>query len=434
MANEQATCDTVLKGGVVIDPATGRNGRFDVGILAGRISAIEPTLATDGGTKVIDVAGKLVIAGMIDTHAHVNAARFRGSYAYEHVTGKFGLNADMVGVRSATTTVIDQGGPSCMTIRGFRHFVAEPASSRVLAFISNYLVGGLEGHYYPQLYGPGGVNVDHTVRAIDENRDIVKGVKSHAEIGGASRWGLEVVKLGQRIAREADIPLYIHLGQLWPTADRAAVDADAYMREFVPLMGEGDVLAHPFTRHPGGFVSEETGEVHPVIWEAIERGVVVDVGHGSHFSFDMARRTLDAGIRPFTLGADMHGYNVRMPQPGMSEEERTASPFAGIAPFNLTIAMTDLLALGLPLEEVVATVTANAAKLIRMEDELGSLAVGREADVTVLDVLKGRFQLSDNSGVEMVTDTLIRPAFCLRGGTRIDADSLLVPPAIEAAA
>ena len=424
MANEQATCDTVLKGGVVIDPATGRNGRFDVGVLAGRISAIEPTLATGGGTKVIDVAGKLVIAGMIDTHAHV----------YEHVTGKFGLNADMVGVRSATTTVIDQGGPSCMTIRGFRHFVAEPASSRVLAFISNYLVGGLEGHYYPELYGPGGVNVDHTVRAIDENRDIVKGVKSHAEIGGASRWGLEVVKLGQRIAREADIPLYIHLGQLWPTADNAAIDADAYMREFVPLMGEGDVLAHPFTRHPGGFVSEETGEVHPVIWEAIERGVVVDVGHGSHFSFDMARRTLDAGIRPFTLGADMHGYNVRMPQPGMSEEERTASPFAGIAPFNLTIAMTDLLALGLELEEVIATVTANAAKLIRMEDELGSLAVGREADVTVLDVLKGRFQLSDNSGVDVVTDTLIRPAFCLRGGTRIDADSLLVPPAIEAAA
>ena len=144
MANEQATCDTVLKGGVVIDPATGRNGRFDVGILAGRISAIEPTLATGGGTKVIDVVGKLVIAGMIDTHAHV----------YEHVTGKFGLNADMVGVRSATTTVIDQGGPSCMTIRGFRYFVAEPASSRVLAFISNYLVGASKATTIPSSTAP----------------------------------------------------------------------------------------------------------------------------------------------------------------------------------------------------------------------------------------------------------------------------------------
>ena len=424
MASEQTAYDLILKGGTVIDPATGRNGRLDVGVLAGRIGAIEPALTPRGGAKVIDVTGKLVIAGMIDTHAHI----------YEHVTGKFGLNADMVGVRSASTTLIDQGGPSCMTIRGFRHFVAEPASSRVLAFISNYLVGGLEGHYYPELYGPGGVNVDHTVRAIGENRDIVKGVKSHAEIGGASRWGLEVVKLGQRIAREADVPLYIHLGQLWPTADNAVIDADDYVRELVPLMGEGDVLAHPFTRHPGGFVSAETGEVHPVILEALERGVVVDVGHGSHFSFDMARRALDAGIRPFTLGADMHGYNVRVPQPGMSEEERAANPFAGVAPFNLTIAMTELLALGLELEDVIATVTANAAKLIRMEDALGSLAVGREADISVLEVLKGRFQLSDNSGVEVVTDTLLRPVFCLRAGTRYDADSLLVPPAIEAAA
>ena len=424
MASEQTAHDTILRGGTVIDPATGRNGRFDVGVRAGRISAIEPSLASGGATNVVDVAGKLVIAGMIDTHAHI----------YEHVTGRFGLNADMVGVRSASTTIIDQGGPSCMTIRGFRHFVAEPASSRVLAFISNYLVGGLEGHFYPELYGPDGVNVDHTVRAIGENRDIVKGVKSHAEIGGASRWGLEIVKLGKRIAREADVPLYIHLGQLWPTADRAIIDADEYMRELVPLMGEGDVLAHPFTRHPGGFVCAETGEVHPVIWEALDRGVVVDVGHGSHFSFDMARRTLDAGIRPFTLGADMHGYNVSVPESGMSDEERISNPFAGVAPFNLTIAMTELLALGLEIEEVVATVTANAAKLIRMEDALGSLAVGREADISVLDVLKGRFLLSDNSGAEVVADTLVRPAFCLRGGVRHDADSPLVPPVIEAAA
>lgn len=424
MANGRTAYDTILKGGAVVDPATGRDGRFDVGIRGDRIAAIEPRLAGGPGTEVVDVAGKLVVAGMIDTHAHV----------YEHVTGKFGLNADMVGVRSATTTLIDQGGPSCMTIRGFRHFVAEPAASRVLAFISNYLVGGLEGHLYPELYGPGGVNVDHTVRAIGENRDLVKGVKSHAEIGGASRWGLEVVKLGRRIAREADVPLYVHLGQLWPTADGAAIDADEYVRELVPLLGEGDVLAHPFTRHPGGFVSGETGEVHPVIREAIERGVAVDVGHGSHFSFDMARRALDAGIRPFTLGADMHGYNVRMPQPGLSEDERSANPFAGVAPFNLTVAMTELLALGLDLAEVVATVTANAAKLLRMEDALGSLDVGRGADVSVLDVLKGRFLLSDNSGAEVVTDTLLRPAFCLRGGMRIDADSPLVPPAIEAAA
>ena len=228
----------------------------------------------------------------------------------------------------------------------------------------------MEGHYYPDLYGPTGVNVDHTVRAIAENRDLVKGIKGHAEIGGASRWGLEVIKLAKEIARQSGLPLYIHLGQLWPTKDRTIIDADEYVRQLAPLMEEGDILAHPFTRHPGGFVSAETGEVHPVIWEALERGVTVDVGHGSHFSFDMARRALDAGIRPFTLGADMHGYNVRAPQPGMSKDEKESNPFAGVAPFNLTIAMTELLALGLELDEVIATVTANPAKLIAM-DEIG---------------------------------------------------------------
>ncbi len=234
------------------------------------------------------MSGKIVIAGMIDTHAHV----------YQHVTGKFGLNADMVGIDSGVTTVVDQGGPSCMTIPGFRHFVVEPSKTRVLCFISAYLVGGLEGHLYPSLYGPDQLDVKATIRAGRANADIVRGVKAHAEIGGASRWGLEVIKIGKRISSELGVPLYIHLGQLWPVKDGATIDPDEVVRELMPLMEAGDVLAHPFTRHPGGFVSAATGEVHPVVWAALERGVTVDVGHGSHFSFEMARRTIAAGIRP----------------------------------------------------------------------------------------------------------------------------------------
>lgn len=415
--------DTLLKGGTVVDPAAGRNDLFDVAIADGSIAAIAPDLEPGEARQVIDVAGKLVIPGMIDTHAHV----------YQHVTGKFGLNADLCGVRSGVTALVDQGGPSCMTLPGFRHFVAEPAKTHVLCYISAYLVGGLEGHYYPELYGPSGVNVEHTVRAIEANRDLVKGIKCHAEIGGASRWGLEVIKLAKEISRRAEVPIYIHLGQLWPTKDGTAVDADLLVEELVPILDAGDVLAHPFTRHPGGFVSAETGEVHPVIFEALARGVTVDVGHGSHFSFDMARRALDAGIRPFTLGADMHGYNVKAPSPDLSEEEKASNPFYGVAPFNLTIAMSELLALGLDLEEVVSTVTANPAKLLRMEDAIGMIEPGREADLSVLELLTGRFRLTDNSNEEIIADRLLRPAFCVRAGERVDADSPFVPPAEIAA-
>src|SRR5205814_1043691 len=131
---QSAPYDLVLRGGRVIDPAQGLDGLLDVAVRDGRIAAIGKGLP--GPTReTIDVRGKLVLPGMIDTHAHV----------YRYVSGRFGMDADMVGVHSGVTTVIDQGGPSCMTLPGFRHFVAEPAKTRVYAFLSSYLVGGLEG-------------------------------------------------------------------------------------------------------------------------------------------------------------------------------------------------------------------------------------------------------------------------------------------------
>jgi dihydroorotase len=414
--------DLLLKGGRVIDPAAGRDEVTDVAVGQGRIVALGRDLPV-GTAEVVDVAGKLVLPGMIDSHGHI----------YEHVTGKFGLNPDMVGVRSGVTTVIDQGGASCMTIGGFRHFIAEPSKTRALAFISAYLVGGLEGHLYPELYGPGQVNVQHTVRAARENADIVRGVKAHAETGGISRWGLDVIKLGKRIASEAGLPLYVHLGQLWPVADEAEVDADEVVSQLVPLLEEGDILAHPYTRHPGGFISDKTGEVHPFVRRALDRGVTIDIGHGSHFSFEMARKVTAAGIKPHTLGADMHGYNVRAP--GASDDAaRSDNPFFGVAPFNLTNAMTKLLTLGLPLADVVASVTSNPARMLGMTDTIGTLAPGLEADISVLDLRRGAFPLADNSGVKVIAQEALVPLFCLRAGIRYEADSPLIPPALSEAA
>lgn len=414
--------DIIIANGTVIDPATNRSGRFDVAIADGKIAAVEPDLSNSPAKERIDASDQLVIPGMIDTHAHV----------YQYVTGKFGLSADLVGVQSGVTTLVDQGGPSCMTIGGFRHYVAEQAKSRVLCFISCYLVGGLEGHLYPDLYGPGGVNKEHTIKVALENLDLVRGIKAHAEIGGQSRWGLDVIKIGKEISRTTKLPLYIHLGQLWPTADSAPIpDADELINELTPLMEPGDILAHPFTRHPGGFVSSK-GEVHPILLEAVHnRGVRVDVGHGSHFSFDVARTALEAGITPYTLGADMHGYNVTVPS-GQSDADREANPFFGVAPFNLTIAMTELLHLGVGLEDVVAMVTSNPAEMLGMSDTIGSLQVGAAADVSVLAIDTGRFLLSDNSGAEEISDKLIRPLYCLKDGIRYDATSPLVPDAIAA--
>jgi dihydroorotase len=423
---DSTTFDLLLRGGHVICPASGINGGMDVGIRNGRIATIQSDILPSSAKEVTDVRGKLVLPGLIDTHAHV----------YQYVTGRFGMNADLVGVQSGVTTVIDQGGPSCMTLPGFRHFVVEPAKTRVYAFLSAYLVGGLEGHAYPNLYSPDGVDIDATIAAAKANRDLVRGIKGHAEIGGFARWGIKVLEMSAEIARQADVPLYVHFGQLWglPESGANGEDADTILERVIPVLRPGDILAHPFTRHPGGFV-DRNGNVHRVISAALERGLKVDVGHGSHFSYRLARKALAAGIVPDTLGADMHGYNTHVPAPAGTPKEHPDDenhPFAGQARFSLTQAMSSMLALGLSLEQVVPMVTSNPAKMLGLSEELGALRPGMTADVSVLSDIRGRFVLRDNERTEVIAERLLQPAFCLRAGQRIDAVASILPQAVAA--
>jgi dihydroorotase len=418
--------DVLLRGGHVICPASEINGVMDVAVRDGKIAAVQKDILPTSAKETIDARGRIVLPGMIDTHAHV----------YRYVSGRFGLDADLVGVHSGVTTLIDQGGPSCMTLPGFRHFVVNTAKSRVYAFLSSYLVGGLEGHLYPNLYSPDCINIQATVDAAKANTDIVRGIKGHAEIGGFARWGIKVLQMSAEIGRKTNLPLYVHFGQLWglPKSGANGEDADTILERVIPELRPGDVLAHPFTRHPGGFVNRE-GQVHEVIQAALARGLKVDVGHGSHFSYRLARKALDAGIIPGTLGADMHGYNTYVPPPPGTPAEHAddeAHPFAGQAKFSLTQAMSSMLALGLTLEQVVPMVTTNAAAMIGKLGEHGTLKPGAAADVSVLADERGRFILRDNEKNQVVAERLLQPVFCLLDGKRYDANATILPEAVAA--
>src|SRR3954469_25248890 len=418
--------DVLLRGGRVICPASGIDGVMDIAVQNGRVAAVQPSILPTSAREVIDVAGRIVLPGLIDSHAHV----------YQYVTGRFGMNPDMVGVQSGVTTLVDQGGPSCMTLPGFRHFVAETAQSRVLAFLSTYLVGGLEGHYYPNLYSPDCVDIDATVKAAVANRDLVRGIKAHAEIGGFARWGIRVIEMAAEIGRRADLPVYVHFGQLWglPESGANGEDVDTILTRVIPLLRPGDVLAHPFTRHPGGFINRE-GEVHPVIQAAIDRGLKIDVGHGSHFSYRLARKAIDAGIIPTTLGADIHGYNTHVPAPAGTPGEHVDDenhPFAGQAKFSLVQAMSSMMALGLTLEQVVPMVTSHPAEMLGLSGTIGALKPGMDADVSVLAQKQGRYVLRDNEKTEVIADRLLQPAFCLRAGVKYDAVASILPQAVAA--
>jgi dihydroorotase len=424
--------DMILTGGRVLDPANGLDGIMDIGIGGGKIVAIAPTVEA-ADAKRVSVAGSVVTPGIIDTHAHV----------YQHVSGDFGLNPDMVGVRSGVATVVDQGGASALTIDGFKHFIVEPSKTRVLCYVSAYLAGGLLGHKYVDLYGPTGINVGAIVKAATDNPGLIKGIKAHAEPGGYSRWGVESLKLAKQASREVKLPVYVHLGTLWPEKAGVSVDAKTIIDEVVPLLDEGDILAHPFTRYPSGFVSAD-GSIHPLVREALDKGVRIDVGRGAHFSFDNAKAVLDGGIMPFTIGADQHGYNVKLTgekrwyrgiftDTDLAPDDAPVDDSPYSTPLGMLHAMTELMALGIELPDLVRMATANSAAILGLSGEIATLRPGAPADVSIFRVLEGEWMLEDSNGVKVKTDRFLKPEMVVRAGEIITADSPIIPEFAAAA-
>ena len=136
------------------------------------------------------------------------------------------------------------------------------------------------------------------------------------------------------------------------------------------------------------------------------------------------------------MGGDVHGYTIGRLEDhawdgGYFDEARSddAAPPAAIGGakvYSLTQVLNELLALGIQLEDVVRMVTCNAAAMLGMTGEIGTLAPGTVADVTVLATDHGRFTLSDSLGEEITSSMRLRPEVTVRAGKVSRRDSPLL--------
>jgi dihydroorotase len=109
--------DLVLRGGRVIDPASGRDETADVAFGDGKVNKIARDLPANGA-EIVDVPGLLVVPGLIDLHTHV----YWGGTS-------LGVDAAEVARRSGTTTFVDAGSAGSDIFHGFRRHVIEPSPS-----------------------------------------------------------------------------------------------------------------------------------------------------------------------------------------------------------------------------------------------------------------------------------------------------------------
>lgn len=412
---DRAHYDLLVKGGRVVDVAQNIDGTMDVGITDGRIASIAANISEDLADRVLCARGAIVSPGFIDLHVHV----------FEWLTN-FGLRPDDAGVQSGVTTVVDQGSCGVWTFEGFRAFVAEPAETDVRCFLSVNVAGALRGGLNgPELHSPEMVDVDGLAAMARDHPSIVRGIKCHGESGAISHWGMEVLKRACEAGERAGLPLYVHTGELFPVIEANRPEPEGVLGRVLEVLRPGDIVAHCYSNRPDGVMGRRE-HVPPELRDAVDRGIHLDLGHGVNFCFEIARRMMGEGLFPFTISSDVHGDFDSMHNDALLD-------------YSLWGALSKLVALGMDLELALAAVTEKPARILGCEDEIGSLAIGSIADVTILRAISGDWVFTDATGEQLSVDTRFAPIWVVRAGQVIKPDGRLLrdlggPSAIAQAA
>lgn len=351
---EAQQIDILLKGGHLIDPKNGINSYMDVAIGDGKILEVAENISTENAQQIIDVAGLYVTPGLIDFHVHF------GNYHPRFPPDGFTF-------RAGVTTAVDGG-----TV-GWRNYhliedVVQTSRTRILAFLA--IVGSkglLEGGHSATLLVQDMSEYDPVMAAgkINQHRDVLVGIKVWKSPD------FEGIERAVEASRLADVPVMIDFGQHTPPL--------SLERLLLEVFRPGDIFTHAYAYHPHNreAIVDENYQVRSHVWEARERGIIFDVGHGGGaFSFEGAIPAVEQGFLPDVISTDLHRNSMN----------GGAKDMANV--------MSKFLNMGMSLEQVIEASTWKPAQVIKRE-ELGNLSVGTEADVAVFNLREGDFGFLD---------------------------------------
>ncbi|EXG79717.1 TatD family hydrolase [Cryptosporangium arvum] len=348
--------DTVVRGGTVLDHASGLNQVADLAIKDGKVAAIGDDLARSAA-NVVDATGATVLPGLVEGHTHI----------FEKVS-KVGAPQDEAHLRRGVVAAADAGTAGASTFPAFRTLVVEPTVMRIVNFL-NVSVLGLIDFRYGELLNPDTFNVDDALATAAENPDVVRGFKIRLSEDVLGDKIVPLLEKAINLGEQAGLPVMVHIGETALT-----------LPEILDRLRPGDIIAHCYTGKENGIL-DENGAVLREVYKARERGVMYDSAHGkSNMSFKVAKPAIAEGFLPDILSSDTSGRNWRGPV------------------FDLVTSMSKFLALGVPMSEILPRVTTVPAKYLGLDVEgYGSLTVGGPAHVTVLKEV-GATVLPDAAG------------------------------------
>ncbi len=377
------TYNIVIKGGHVIDPKNNINEVMDIAVKDGKIAAVAKNINPAGAIQVVDARGFYVTPGLIDIHVHV----YQGTNLdQQYMNGPNSVSPDGFTFRVGVTTVVDAGCAGWRTFPDFKKQTIDRSQTRVLAFL-NIVGDGMRGGPFEQNLKDMDARI--TGEYAKKNSDHIVGIKL-AHFNGPD-W--TPTDRSVEAGKIADMPAMIDFGGSNPPL--------SFKELFLDHLRPGDILTHCYAQLGGSresIVDTDKGEVKPFVWEAVKRGLILDVGYGGiSFAYSQAIPAVKSGLYPHAISTDLHIGSMN----GAMKDQLTT--------------MSKFLAMGMDLQSVINASTWKPAQIIKRE-ELGHLSVGAEADIAVLNMRNGKFGLFDYTGYKLETDKKLECEMTIRAG------------------
>lgn len=382
--------DLLLKNGHTIDPLNNIDGKMDVAITGGKVAAVAADINPALAKQVIDVSGLYVTPGIIDIHVHVY-----------HTREPEGLSimADSHSFKSGVTTMVDTGTAGAKHFLHFKRTVIDLAKTRIFAYI-NICDLGMIGPFEQDIKT---MDPELAASVVLAYPDICVGIKTAHYWTSLPfdelhpPWG--AVDPAIEAGNICNKPVMV---DFWPRPERT------YQDLILKKMRAGDIHTHVFAQQFP--VLDENGKPNRFLFEARDRGVIFDVGHGAgSFWFRNAVPAMHNGFIPDSISTDLHTRNVH-----------------GVV-IDMVTTMNKILNIGMPLQEVIYRSTVTPANEIG-HPELGNLSVGAEADVAVFQMQHGDFGFMDCGRAKLRGDKKLECMLTLRAGEIVyDPNAMSVP-------
>jgi dihydroorotase len=234
-------------------------------------------------------------------------------------------------------------------------------------------------------------NVSLVRGAIARNRDVVVGVKARLSHDVAGTNDLEGLRRAQQAATSFNLPVMIHIGQ-----------SVSPMRAILPLLKRGDIVTHMSRRRRTAFSMTRAASSRMWLPRAAAASFLTSV----------------TGSPVTSIGTWWSAPRSRWPDT-LSTDWNAMSRTTGVIDFPNV--MSKLLMFGMPLAQVVACASTNAARVFDAFSDRGTLNVGAPADVAIMESREGNFEFLDNYEGKRIGRQRLFPIATVLNGKRTPA-------------